>query len=235
VRYANALGNWGRVLQQKGDLLGASQAFAEAQHVLASAGKSDTWMAAKLLIYQALIELDQGRRKNALQFATQAVALQTKLGGNENPQLAGGELCLGLTEMLSGDSSSAEAEFRSALEIRKHAFPPTHRDFLLAQVRLAEALLDEGRAKDAVDVMQSATANAAAAPFPLPGWQMAELRIVDALALREAGRESDPAGTIGANGAALESYPQAAVKNYLKERIGKADTRPSRLVAENLP
>ena len=219
VRYANALGNWGRVLQQKGDLSGASQAFEEAQRVLASAGKSDTWIAAKVLIYQALIDLDRGRNEDALQLATRAVTLQRKLGGDSNPQLASGELCLGLADLLAGDAASAEAEFRSALEIRKHTFPPTHRDFLLAQVRLAEALLDEDRAKHALAVMQSAAASAAVAPFPLPEWQMAELQIVDGLVLRRAGQAGNPSGIIAANSAALDTYPQAAVRSYLRSRI----------------
>ncbi len=219
ARYANALGNWGRVLQQKGDLSGALQAFEEAQRVLASVGKSDTWIAAKVLIYQALIDLDRGQTQDALQLATRAVALQRKLGGDSNPQLASGELCLGLADLLAGDAAAAAAEFRSALEIRKHTFPPTHRDFLLAQVRLAEALLDEDRAKDAADVMQSATASAAGAPFPLPDWQMAELRIVDSLALRRAGLDSDLSGIVAANSAALEAYPQEAMRSYLKSRI----------------
>jgi serine/threonine-protein kinase len=219
VRYANALGNWGRVLQQKGDLSGASQAFEEAQRVLASVGKSDTWIAAKVFIYQALIDLDRGQTEDALQLATRAVALQRRLGGDSNPQLASGEICLGLADLLAGDAATAAAEFRSALEIRKHTFPPTHRDFLLAQVRLAEALLDEDRAKDAVDVMQSATASAAVAPFPLPEWQMAELRIVDGLVLLRAGQAGDLSGIIATNSAALDTYPQAAMRSYLKSRV----------------
>ncbi len=218
VRYANALGNWGRVLQQKGDLSGASQAFEEAQRVLASVGKSDTWIAAKILVYQAMIDLDRGQIEAALPLATRAVALQRKLGGDSNPQLASGELCLGLADLLAGDAAAAAAEFQSALEIRKRTFSPTHRDFLLAQVRLAEAFLDGDRTKDAADVMQSATASAAKAPFPLPEWQMAELRIVDGLALRRAGEMGDPSGIVAANNAALDTYPQVAMRSYLKSR-----------------
>ena len=130
-----------------------------------------------------------------------------------------------MTELLTGDSSAAEAEFRSALEIRKHAFPPTHRDFLLAQVRLAEALLDEGRPQDALEVMQSATTSAASAPFSLPPWQMAELHIVNALALRRTGRGSDLSAVVAANAAALETYPQDAMRRYLKSRIKSGSAR----------
>ena len=219
VMNASAFANWGRLLQQKGDLSEASKMLDQAQSVLASAGKGNTWTSAKLLTYQALLDLDRNQSKDAIRLATRAVDLQRKLGGDSNPQLASGELCLGLTELLTGDSSAAEAEFRSALEIRRHAFPPTHRDFLLAQVRLAEALLDEGRPKAAVDVMQSAMTNASAAPFPLPDWQMAELRIVDGLALRRAGRESDLSAIVAANATALDTYPQAAMRSYLESRI----------------
>ena len=117
--------------------------------MLASGGKSDTWTAAKIRTYQAMVDLDGGQTEDAIQLAARAVALLRKLGGEGNPQLATGELCLGLSNLLAGDAAGAEAEFRSALEIRKHTFPQTHRDFLLAQVRLAEALLDEDRTQDA--------------------------------------------------------------------------------------
>lgn len=199
--------------------MGASQALEEAQRVLASIGKSDTWVATKVLIYQAFIDLDRGQTKDALRLGTRAVALQRKLGGDSNPQLATGELCLGLADLLTGDATAATAEFRSALEIRKYTFAQTHRDFLFAQVRLAEALLDEGRTQDAADVMQSAMTNAARAPFPLPDWQMAELRVVDSLALHRAGLDSDLSGIVAANSAALDTYPQGAMRSYLKSRI----------------
>ena len=225
VRYANALGNWGRVLQQKGDLLGASQTFEEAQRVLASAGKSDTWISAKIRTYQAMVELDRGQTGDAIRLATQAVALQRKLGGDSNPQLATGELSLGLSNLLAGDAIAAEVEFRSALEIRKHTFPHTHRDFLLAQVRLAEALLDEDRTQDALEMMHSATTSAASAPFPLPPWQMAELQIVNALTLRRTGRGSDLSAIVAANAAALKTYPQDAMRSYLKSRIRSGSAR----------
>ncbi len=225
VRYANAIGNWGRVLQQKGDLSGASQAFAEAQRVLASIGKSETWIAAKVLIYQALIDLDRSQTEDALQIATRAVALQRKLGGDSNPLLAAGELSLGLANLLAGDAVAAEAAFRGAVEIRKHTFPPTHRELLFAQVRLAEALLGEDRPQDAADLMQTLKANAEASPFPLPAWQTAEVRIVNALALQRAGRASNLSGTVAANAVDLETYPQAAMRNYLKSTVRNALAR----------
>ncbi len=226
VRYANAIGNWGRVLQQKGDFLGASQAFEEAQRVLASIGKSDTWIAAKVLIYQALIDLDRGQTEDALQLATRAVALQRKLGGDSNPQLAAGELSLGLANLLAGDAAAAEAAFRGAVEIRKHTFPPTHRELLFAQVRLAEALLGENRPQDAADLMQTLMTNAEASPFTLPAWQTAEMRMVNALALQRAGRASNLSGTLAANAVDLETYPQAAMRNYLKGTVRNALARP---------
>ncbi len=226
VRYASALANWGRLLEQKGDLSGATKMLEQAQDTLASAGKGDTWTSGKLLTYQALLDLDRNQSKDAVRLATQAVQLQRKLGGPDNPQLASGELCLGLSNLLAGDAAGAEAEFRSALEIRKRMFPPTHREFLVTQVRLAEALLDEDRPQDAVDLMQVAMAAAAAAPFPLPAWQMTELRVVDGLALRRDGRESDLSGIVPANAGALEAYPEPAMRSYLKSRIKRTPSPP---------
>jgi hypothetical protein len=66
--------------------------------------------------------------------------------------------------------------------------------------------------------MESAKASAAATPFPLPDWQTAELRIVESLALRRAGQESDPSAAAAANSAALQTYPLAAMRSYLKSR-----------------
>ena len=79
VRYANALGNWGRVLQQKGDLSGASQTFDQAQRVLASAGKSDTWIAAKIRTYQAMVELDRGQTEDVIRLANRQLRYRGNL------------------------------------------------------------------------------------------------------------------------------------------------------------
>ena len=221
-RYATSLANWARLLQQKGDLVEASNTLDQAQGVLLSAGKANTWTSAKLLTYQALLDLDRNRSKDAIRLSAQAVALQRKLGGDDNPQLAGGELCLGLAELLDGSPHLAEEEFRSALEVRKRIFPATHRELLIAQVRLAEALLAQDRFQEALDLLQIATANAAAAKFPLPPWQLAELQIVNGVALRRAARESDLSGIVAANSAALETYPEPATRNWLKTLAKRA-------------
>jgi serine/threonine-protein kinase len=225
-RYATALANWGRLLQQKGDLPEAARTLDEAQGVLVSAGKGNTWTSAKLLIYQALLDLDLKRNKDAIRLAAQAVALQKRLGGDENPQLASGQLCLGLAELLDGDAHLAATEFQRAIEIRKRIFPATHREFLLAQVRLAEALLDQGRIQDALDLLQSATRNAAITPFPLPPWQIAELRIVYGLAVHRADRRNDLSGIAAANRGELETYPEPAMRSYLKTQIKSALGKP---------
>ncbi len=225
VRLVSALANWGRVLQQKGDLSGAAESFEQAQHVLASAGKSDSWTGAAVLAYQALLALDRKQDDDAIRLATNAVQLEKKLGGDNNPHLASGELCLGLTELVAGNAAAAEAAFRGAVEIRKHTFPATHRELLFAQVRLAEAVLGEDRTQDAADLMQILMTNAEASPFPLPAWQTAELRIVNALALQRAGRASNLSGTVAANAVDLETYPQAATRNYLKSTVRNALAR----------
>jgi len=68
--------------------------------------------------------------------------------------------------------------------------------------------------------------NAQASPFPLPPWQMAELRIVGGLAARKEGREGDLSSLAAANASAMQTYPQPALRNYLDSQIGNAANRP---------
>jgi tetratricopeptide (TPR) repeat protein len=214
-RYVSALANWGRVLQQKGDFEGAAKTFDQAQYILALGGRTESWSTAKILVYQSLLEMDRRNIPEAIRLATRAVSMQRKLGGDDSPQLATGLLTLGLGELLAGDSGAAESSFRAALAIRQRTYPPTHPEVLLAQVRLAEALLAEKHPDQAFAIAQAALASAKAAPFPLLPWRVAELQNVEALALREMGRGTEAAPLLAANLPALRDYNHAALKNYL--------------------
>jgi serine/threonine-protein kinase len=218
-RYVSALANWGRVLQQKGDLEGAAKTFDQAQYILALGGRTESWAAAKILIYQSLLEMDRNNLPDAIRLATRAVSMQRKLGGSDNPQLATGLLTLGLADLLAGNPTAAESSFRAALAIRQRTYPQTHPELLLAQVRLAEALFAENHPDQASAIAQTALANAKAAPFPLLPWRVAELQIVEALALRETGLKTEAAPVIAANLPAIHDYNHAALKNYLLARI----------------
>jgi serine/threonine-protein kinase len=218
-RYAGALANLGRVLEQKGDYAGAADQFDQALRILADNGMQVSWNSAKVLLYQSLLELDRGHAPKAVGLAKDALKMQSDLGGNDTPQRASGLLALGLANLLSGDAAAAEGSFRQALTLRQRTFPSTHPELLIAQVRLAEALLAENRPQDALNLSQSALAAADAAPYPLTAARMAELRVVQALALRGTGSKDEAAALITANTAALGSYNQPAVRSYLLQRI----------------
>jgi len=226
LRYIGALGNWGRLLEQKEDVSGAAAAFDQAQYLLAVGGRSESWIAAKILIYQAQLELDRANDQEAIKLAARAVKLQRQLGGDANPQLASGLLALGLAQMLSGDPASAETSFRGAVTIRQRIYPKTHPELVIAQMRLAQALLAEERRGDAIAILRLAVANAEAAPFPIPGWRMAELRIMYGLALRETGHDSEGSALIAANTSAIQSYNQPALKRYLHDLISSLRHSP---------
>ncbi|MGA2539143.1 MAG: serine/threonine-protein kinase, partial [Terracidiphilus sp.] len=156
-QYALALANLGRVLEQKGDFKGAAGAFDQAMKVLARNNMEQSWIAAKVLVYQSLLELDLARAAEANRLATNALRMQTALGGDKNPQRASGLLALGLANLMAGDPGAAESSFREALELREHAYhQPANPELLIAKVRLAEALLAGKKPTDALALLQPA-------------------------------------------------------------------------------
>jgi len=214
-RYAGALANLGRVLEQKGDFAGAAANYDQAMQILTDNGMQHSWLSAKILVYQSMLELDRGHATVAIRLATNAEKMQTALGGDSSPQRASGLLALGLTNLLAGDPAAAEVSFRDALGIRQRTYQPSHPELLIAQVRLAEALLAEQRPQEALTLLQPALAAAESATYPLPAWRMAELRVVRALALRDTGNESGASALMAANAPNLASYNQPAVRDYL--------------------
>jgi serine/threonine-protein kinase len=218
-RYANALANLGRVLEQKRDFPGAAGEYDQAMQILADNGVRQSWNSAKILIYQSQLELDRGHPLNAIPIAAKALKMQTELGGKSNPQRASGLVALGLSNLLAGGAKTAEDAFREAVALRQRTFAATNPELLIAQVRLAEALLDESRPQDALAVVEPALRASETAPYPLADWRMAELRVVRGLGLRDTGKKHDGSVLIEANRAVLEKYNQPAVLKYLLQRI----------------
>ena len=216
--YVSSLANWGRVLEQKGDYSGAADAFNQAMQLLASGGHQESWSGAKIIDYQVLLDLDRSRYPDAVRLATRALQVERNVGGDKNPQLSNGLLVLGLAQLLADTPSEAEKSFRNALEFRQSTYPPTHPEVLLVQVRLAEALLAEGRPQGAFDLMKPLLTAAQAAPFPLPAWRMAELQIVYALALRGIGNDKEAADLVDKNTVQFQEYNLAALRTYLNRR-----------------
>jgi hypothetical protein len=66
--------------------------------------------------------------------------------------VASGLLVLGDATLVAEDGVAAEAEFRQAPKIREAIYAPTDPERLLAQIRMAEALLAQKRGKDALSL-----------------------------------------------------------------------------------
>jgi len=224
-RYAIALANMGRVEEQKGDFASAADHYERGLRVLAAGGKMGSLMEAKIEVYQAQLSNDRGDPATGQRTAERALDLERKLGGTTNPMVASGLLTLGEARLLASDGAGAESAFREALQIRQGIYPPTHPEFLLAEVRVAEALLAEGRGNDAFALADTALNAAQTAPFALPTWRIAELKAVKGLALNVAGRENESSPLLAGRGAELASYNQPAMRQYLLKFVQGSDTK----------
>ena len=218
-RYAIGLANVGRVEEQKGDFPAAANYYERGSKVLAAGGKTESLMEAKIEMYQAQLATDRGDIPTGIRTAEHALTLEQKLAGASSPMEASGLLVLGEAKLVGGDGAAAETEFRHALSIRGGIYAPTHPDRLLAETRVAEALLAQGRGKDALTIAESALTAAQAAPFALTSWRIAELKAVKGLALAAVGRGPEAAGLLTGTVAALQSYNQPDVKQYLLKLI----------------
>jgi serine/threonine-protein kinase len=214
-RYAIALANMGRVEEQKGHFAAAADDYDRGLHVLAAGGKMGSLMEAKIEVYQAQLGNDRGDTAAGERDAEHALALERKVGGPTNPMVASGLLVLGEARLLAGDGTGAESAFREALQIRQGIYPATHPEFLLAEIRVCEAVLAEGRGKDALEIAEAALNAAQSAPYALPAWRIAEIEAVKGLALAAIGRDSESSALLVERAAELGSYSQPAMRQYL--------------------
>jgi Tfp pilus assembly protein PilF len=217
--YVSSLANWGRLLEGKGDYAGAADAYGQAIQLLVAAGHDESWGAAKIMGYQSLLQLDRQRYADAIRLARRTVEMERKLGGNHSPDLSAGLLVLGLAELLGGEPAAAGKTLGGALDLRQRTYPAGHPDLLLAQVRLAEALLAEKQPQDALNLIKPALAAAKVAPFPLPAWRIAELHVVYGAALRGTGRNKEATAVVDQYSAGLQGYNLAAVRTYLLRMV----------------
>lgn len=218
-RYAIALANVGRVQEQKGDLSSAAGSYDKGLQILVASGRLNSLYEAKIETYQAQLANDRGDPAAGQRIAEQALALERKLGGETNPLVASGLLTLGESKLLAGDGPGAEAAFQQALQIRQGIYAPTHPDFLMAQIRVAEAQLATGHTQDhaqqALQVATAALASAQSAPFALPEWRLAEIKACKGLALAASGRGNESTPLLAGAAAELTSYNQLAIRQYL--------------------
>jgi len=214
-----ALANIGRVEEEKGNYALAGEYFNHAHKVLVGSNQTDSSLEAKIEVYQALLATDQGETAEAIRQAYLALALLRTLKDSENPDVASGLLALGQAKLLGGDAAGAESAFREALTIRQRLYPPSHPEVLQVNARLIEALLAEGRSKDSLTQAEGAFKQALDAPYPLPKWRIAELKILKAMALSATGHTAESSALISEGRNELVDYNQPAMRRYLMERL----------------
>ncbi|MGA2047196.1 MAG: serine/threonine-protein kinase [Terracidiphilus sp.] len=214
-RYAVGLANVGRVEEQKGDFASAASYYDKGLQVLAAGGRSNSLIDAKIEIYQAQLANDRGDPASGQRIAEHALQLERKLGGETSPMVASGLLTLGESKLLSGNAAGAEAAFRQAMQMRQGIYAPTHPEFLLAQTRVSESLLAQGRNQEALQIAATALSSAQSAPFALPTWRLAEIKVVKSLALAAVGRDSESTPLLVGTATELASYNQPAIRQYL--------------------
>jgi eukaryotic-like serine/threonine-protein kinase len=209
---AVSLLNYGRVLQAKGDYKGAETYLSRALDMLRETSGPEGWNVDDVLTTLALLHLDQRDYAGAESYATQALEMSRKLGGNEYPGVATSLVDVALAREFQGDAAGAVPLLRLALAIRRQLLGPSHPDAIAAQVRLGEALTENGNAAEAGPLLREALASAQSEPFPLLGWQIAEIEAVQGACLRELGNPAQAETLLSQSRAYLLNYPEAAIR-----------------------
>lgn len=80
----------------------------------------------------------------------------TRVNGADNPMLAYPRQSIGDGLAALGRLDEAEAESRSALEVRRAGLGPSHPNVAFSMAKLGSFLLDHGRIADAVPLLEGA-------------------------------------------------------------------------------
>ena len=225
ARFAGALNNWARMLEEKGDYKGADESFQQAIAIMHEVNSSQSWGLAKMLSNLGLLRADQGKYAEAEQLERQALEMRQKLGGNESPDMASSLINLAVVRSLQHDPASAEPLLRQALEIRKKELSSGHPAIISAEVRLGEVLIDEGKIREAEALLRQAVAEVHAVPFPLTQWQIAEAEISLGAALAASGHSGEAEKFLNDPESRLKGYPQAALHRQIIQRTETARKR----------
>jgi tetratricopeptide (TPR) repeat protein len=100
-------------------------------------------------------------------------------------------IALGETRVRQHDPQSAEPLLRGALEIFEKKLPPHYPPVMVAQIRLGEALVAEGKEPAAEPILREALASAYAPPFRIPLWQVGEAESALGWCLAALGRKQE--------------------------------------------
>lgn len=118
--------------------------------------KSATY--AKLLLNLGRVQLAAGNVSEARANFERSMALGRELGGSMNPEVASALRELSSVFMWSDDLPAAERAIREALLIFNATRPHGHPDVVLAETRLGELLMLEGRIDEAAPLFENSLA-----------------------------------------------------------------------------
>jgi len=116
--------------------------------------------------------------------------------------------------MLAG----AEPLFREALQIRQKELRPGHPDIITAEVRLGEALTEEGKLDSAEPLLSDAMKSAHNSPFPLLPWQIAEADSAMGAYFAKRGKASQAENLLRNTQPPMKGYPQTAMRRRILHR-----------------
>jgi tetratricopeptide (TPR) repeat protein len=139
---------------------------------------------------------------------------------------------VGVTREFQGDNAGAEQLFRQALQIHRKELRPGHPSIVRTEVRLGEALTEEGKLDQAEPLLSDAVKSAHHSPFLLLSWQLAEADSAMAGYLIRENRLSQAESLLRGNDVGMKNYPQAAIKRRILQKtardlqLAEASARP---------
>jgi tetratricopeptide (TPR) repeat protein len=145
-------------LREMNDFQRADQALKQALTISQEhqTEKSETY--AKLLLNLGRVQLLAGNLTEARANFEKSIALGRELGGSMNPEVASALRELSSVFMWNDELPAAERAIREALLIFNATRPRGHPDRVLAELRLGDLLLLEGRTDEAAPLFESALA-----------------------------------------------------------------------------
>jgi serine/threonine protein kinase/tetratricopeptide (TPR) repeat protein len=141
-------------LRTLGDLEGSAKILREAMALCERIGEQRTPIYATLLMNRGRIEFQSGNMVGARRSFEQSLALNRQVRGPNDHEVAVVLLELSRVFMWMDDTAAVERVTRQAVDIFRVTAPDYHPDRVLAETRLGEALLMQGRYDEASDLFE---------------------------------------------------------------------------------
>jgi eukaryotic-like serine/threonine-protein kinase len=199
----------------------ADARFAEADAFLrkALALTNDRERAASITLTLGAVELDRGRRAEALKLDARALEMYTELKGEHSPAVASALIELSEARLSIGDHTGAGSVARRAVEIRRSRLPPDHPNITRAEVQLGRALVAQGMAAEAEPLLKRAVQFVRNPPFRLPSWHVGEAEAALGWCLGELGRTSEAETLLRAAHGKLMTHPRPRDRGEADRRL----------------